>query len=292
MLLSTPFGSSMRRFGPLKAIDVLSSAGFEALDFSFYMTKYLRENPLSKDDFLNIRAHAEEKGLVFNQAHAPFPTSDADPVKNQQCFEEVVKSMREASYLGAPIIVVHPMQHLTYLDEGNPERLFEMNMAFYNALKPYCEEYNVKIALENMWQHRGKKIMHSVCSRPEEFNRYLDALDREWFVGCLDVGHAFLVCEDVDDFIEKLGTDRLKALHVHDVDGIVDSHTLPYYGNVEWNRVMKALAKIGYTGDFTLEADGFFAGNPDELLPSALRHMAETGNYLIQKIEAYQKEYR
>lgn len=289
MLLSTPFGSSMKRFGPKKAIDVLAAAGFEALDFSFYMTKYLRENPLSKEDFLSIRAYAEEKGVVFNQAHAPFPSSNLDPVKNQQCLEDVISSIRHASYLGAPVIVVHPMQHLTYLDEGNPERLFEMNMEFYNALKPYCEEYNIKIALENMWQHRGSKIMHSTCSRPEEFNRYLDSLDREWFVGCLDVGHAFLVCEDVDVFIEKMGANRLKALHVHDVDGIVDSHTLPFYGNIEWERVIKALARIGYTGDLTLEADGFFGRNPDELLPSALRHMVETGKYLMKKFDDCKK---
>lgn len=292
MILSTAFGTLMTRFGYEKAIDLLAETGFDAIDFTFSSSNFLGTSENPKEEFSRIRAYAEEKGLFFNQAHAPFPSSNADPVRNREIFDMIVTTLRHASYLGVPHIIVHPVQHLTYIEEGNPEKLFEMNVEFYNSLKPYCEEYNIKIALENMWQHRGgRKIVHSTCSRPEEFNRYLDALDSKWFIGCLDVGHAFLVCEDIDVFIEKMGANRLKALHVHDVDGIVDSHTLPYYGHVEWNRVTKALAKIGYTGDFTFEADGFFFRNPNDLLPMALRHMAETGKYLIEKIDGYSKDF-
>ena len=289
MLLSSSIDYLLSKYQIEKAIDIMSSAGFDAMDFSFG-ERYC--NPETdginfKEHFLNMKSLAQEKGLCFNQAHAPTPSSHADPLKNQKLFENIVRSIRNASYLGIPIIVVHPVQHLTYANEGIPEQLFEMNMNFYKSLEPYCEEYNIKIAVENMWQYNGKKIVHSTCSRPQEFNQYIDELNSPWFVGCFDTGHAFLVCETPAEFIRSMGSPRLHALHVHDVDGIVDSHTLPYQGLINWDTTMKALAEIGYKGDLTYEAGGFLSRTPVELYSSAMRHMAETGRYLIRKFQDY-----
>ena len=148
-----------------------------------------------------------------------------------------------------------------------------------------AKENNIKIAIENMWQcYPNRKIWHSTCSKPEEFIKYIDTLDSKWIVGCLDIGHCALVCEEPDLFIEKLGH-RLKALHVHDVDGFNDSHTIPYFGVVQWDKVTKALAKIGYTGDFTFETDTFINNPPKELVPIASKMLAETGRYLIEQIK-------
>ena len=166
-----------------EAIDLMADAGFDAIDFSFHLrSEYYNadtDGELGRIRFTEWRKRAEALGLVFNQAHAPEGSSFTDMDRTVQRFHEIRRAIRNASYLGVPIIVVHPVQHLPYCEAGVPEQLFEMNMKFYSALKPYCEEYNIKIALENMWQHRGRKIVHSTCSRPEEFNRYLDALDKD-----------------------------------------------------------------------------------------------------------------
>ena len=37
---------------------------------------------------------------------------------------------------------------IVFEKDGVPEQLFEINMDFYNRLKPYCEEYGIKVALE------------------------------------------------------------------------------------------------------------------------------------------------
>jgi hypothetical protein len=88
---------------------------------------------------------------------------------------------------------------------------------------------------------------------------------------------------------KKLGNKRLQCLHVHDVDGTNDSHTLPFYGTVNWDKVMKALADIDYKGELTFEADSFMDNKPDMLLPECARLMAETGKYLVSKFESYKK---
>lgn len=119
------------------------------------------------------------------RAYEPRASSFADAEKTEKRFAEIVRAMKYAAVLGAKVMVAHPCRRLTYEDEGVPERLFEMNMDFYRRIKPYCEEYGIRVALENMWQSLGmNKISHSTCSRPEEFIKYLDALDGEWFTAC------------------------------------------------------------------------------------------------------------
>lgn len=270
-----------------EAVEIAAAAGFDALDFSFKYEKFYGQDTdgdAFKQIFLRLRDLAEEKNLCFNQAHAPMHSSYLDQKETDKMFGHIVRSMRNASYLGIDSIVVHPKQHLNYAEDGVPEKLFEMNMDFYNRLKPYCEEFNIKVAIENMWQQpAGKKINHSVCSRPEEFIRYIDELNSEWFVACLDIGHACLVCENPANFIRQLETKRLKNLHVHDVDGIEDLHTAPYMGIVDWDSVVSALKEIGYDGDFTYEVGNVLINLPKEVFPSGVRHIAEIGRYLMRK---------
>ena len=288
MLLSSSHSQFARKMSTEEAIDLMADAGFDAIDFSFHLkSEYYSEDTdgaIGRNRFTEWRKRAEARGLVFNQAHAPEGSSFTDMDKTVKRFHEIRRAIRNASYLGVPIIVVHPVQHLPYCEAGVPEQLFEMNMKFYGALKPYCEEYGVRIALENMWQQPNGKIDHSTCSRPEEFVRYVDALSSEWFVACLDIGHAPLVGVDPCELIRALGRNRLRALHVHDVDGIDDLHTLPYFSKIHWDSVCKALKEIGYEGDLTFEAGGFVNPLPKELSAPAAKFMVATGRHLIDKI--------
>lgn len=291
MKVSQSNGSYLEKFSDEKVIDIMVEAGFDAIDFGFFKEQYYNEGTdgaAGKEKFLNLRKYAEDKGIYFNQAHAPFPTSTKEDKETEEIFKDVVRSMRNASYLGIKDIVVHPKQHLTYMDDGVPEQLFEQNVEFYNKLKPYCEEYNIRVCLENMWQgYRfigGWRVVDSVCSKPDEFIRYVDALDSKWFGACLDIGHCMLVHEKPADFIRKLGN-RLVALHVHDVDGMDDLHTIPYHGGMgDWDNIAKALREINYTGDFTMEVVYFLEKLPLELYPVASKMIAETGRHIANKI--------
>ena len=279
---------------PLKnAIDIMADAGFDAIDFSAGKEEDYGDSH-NKEYYLEMKKYAESKGLIFNQAHAPTPSAVASEEESKIKFKNIVGAMRNASYLGVKNIVVHPIKFLYYDFGENTERLFELNMEFYTRLIPYCEEYGIHVALENLWQTEKVgwgKINHSVCSRPEEFIRYIDTLNNDCFVACLDIGHAQLVCENIPNFIKALGNKRLKALHVHDVDGIIDSHDPPYFGVVDWDRVLKALVEVGYSGDFTFEVCGeFFKSKLIELSPVYMRLIADTGRFLLDKYNKYKKE--
>ena len=280
MILSTKTGFLDKIYGIKDAIAIIADAGFDAIDFSMDSAEY-GSDVHSKEYYTELRKYAESKGVYFNQAHGPDGSSFADEERNKKRFQEVIFTIRHAALLGAENIIIHPCQHMDYYKQGNAERLFEYNMEFYRKLIPYCEEYGIKVAIENMWQY-PKMISHSTCSRPDEFIRYIDELSSEWIVGCLDIGHSVLVREDPAEFIRKLGNKRLKCLHVHDVDGNDDLHTLPYFGITDWESVMSALAEIDYKGDFTYEADGFLQDKPKELLPDFVKLMEKTGRYMIK----------
>ena len=288
------------RFGLERTVDILAECGFDGIDFSaFHEEFYTDAHPASY--YTDLRARAEAKGIAFMQAHAPFNSSRADDdAWNEKRFGEIVYAMKNASLLGVRDIVVHPCQHLTFWEVGNPERLFEINMAFYRRLLPYAEEYGIRICTENMYQQEGVIVQHSTCSKPEEMIRYFDEINHPLFGCCLDVGHTVLVREDPSCFARTLGADRLTCMHVHDVDGMHDNHTIPYFGaiyewdshmggytgGVNWERFMRELAHIGYKGDLTFEADRFFLPLPEENTADASRFMAAMGRYLIGVFDA------
>ncbi len=290
MLLSTQNQDLLRMFGFEKAVTILKNAGFDAYDMSlFYMFTDAENCELNTENCRErakeMRNFADAIGLPCNQAHAPFASSKGDE-QDEWRFETIVRSMEIASILGAKCIVVHPKKHLDYMTQK--QELWDMNMAFYKRLLPYCEQFGITVALENMWHYNPKTehIADSVCSRPEEFLAYLEALNSPWLVACLDIGHAALTDEDIPTFIRTLGKKHLQALHVHDVDFKKDRHTLPYMMDIAWAPVLDALAEIGYEGDLTFEADVFIRKLPAPLVETGVKFMADVGRYMVDTVKA------
>lgn len=287
MKLITTTDIPQYHFGLEAAVDMIADAGYDGIDFSaFREEQYTDAHPESF--YTELRARAEARGVPFVQAHAPFHFDSFRGVEDTPARKKaVIQAMRHASLLGVEKIVVHPLHHLPYRDEGIAEQLFELSVGFYRELLSYAEAWGITIATENMYHKHRTMITHSVCSRPEEMIRMYEEINHPLFTCCLDVGHTYLVRSEVTDFIRKLGKDRLTCLHVHDVDTEADLHTLPYFGQVEWDRVMGALAQIGYEGNLTYEADyGFMFRLPNVLLPDAEKFMAAVGRHLIATFKA------
>jgi len=282
MLLSANMIRIHDAFGMKETFDLFAEAGIQGIDFNNDVREY-HTDVHDEAFYRELKEYAGQKGIAICQAHAPFPSSSADEEKSEAIFADIVRGMRNAARLGAPMIVVHPCTHLDYTVEGNPEKLFQYNLDFYRRLIPYAREFGIRIAIENI----GRT---SVTSTPERLCLLYDTLNDPVFTVCFDVGHCLLEGVDPADAIRKLG-DRLAdgCTHVHDNNGTTDEHTLPYYGKVEWESVMKALAEIGYRGDLNYEASGFIKDIPTELRPDGLRYMAKVGHYLVSRFAYYQK---
>lgn len=288
MLLSTQISNVVGRLGFEEGISLLHRVGYDALDLSLF--------EMVRDDSRYVagdwralcrerRAFADKCGIVFNQSHAPFAFKWADArVAEEIAKPRIVDSIEISAIMGVKIAVVHPIHHTPY--KGHEDELREINLAYYRSLIPVAREFGVKIAMENMWQIEVKRrcISDDVGSRAAELAGYIDAIDSEWVVACLDVGHSSLVGEEAQDAIRTLGHDRLRALHIHDNDYQGDRHTIPFLGNMDWNAIMAALADIDYQGEFTYEADAFLRHFPLDYLERAAKFMEQGGRYLLSKL--------
>ena len=272
-------------FGIEGGVSRLIDAGFDAIDYSFFGDISFCHGKDGLALARKLRKMAEDRGVVFNQAHAPFGGGyDNYTTKLIPTFPDVFEF---CSALGVKHIVVHPLQRGRYY--GHEEELFNMNMDFYSSLVPLSERTGVKICIENMWQtHLIKKvIVDDVCADPYELCKYYDTLnDPRHFTVCLDIGHVALSGREPEDAVKIIGHDRLGALHVHDVDYVSDLHTLPGTARVDHYAVARALGEIDYKGEYTLEADNFLVNYSNEHKPIAAKFMADTARHFANVVDS------
>ncbi len=265
MKISTQTDVAAKYLGEEKAIELIAKSGFDAWDFSmFTMCDYdwdkncLRPNshPLAGNNYLafarRLKQIGLDNGIVCNQSHAPFPAR-CKPIRDH--FKRAIECTAEA---GGEICIIHPDNYKSA--EENAEMYFE--------LLPFAKEHSVKIATENMWCWNAEKdeACAAACSHHDDFKAHLDAVNDDFLVACLDIGHAEMkgLGTTSELMIHTLG-DKLQALHIHDNDMWHDSHQIPFSMNIDFTKVIKALKEIGYKGYLTLEADNYLkkfdAGN-------------------------------
>ncbi|MBE6612540.1 MAG: sugar phosphate isomerase/epimerase [Ruminococcaceae bacterium] len=284
-----------RKYGAEKAIEILKNAGFEGIDFSVNWPVdsgvFAESDEAVIAHFKELRALVDKAGLYVTQTHTPFPTYVADPARDLLIREAVRKALIGSAVLGAKYAIVHPpiMADNRYGSKSAENKALAME--FYGSLIPTLDEWNISIAVENMWHTDPvkKTICPTTCSSAEELCDYVDTLNGmckngDRFVVCMDVGHTNLSARDMDvrEYVNLLGH-RLKALHVHDTDGVHDLHTAPGFGNVDWEAFCLGLRDIGYDGDFTFEANCFDNNFDPELMPDAERLLYRIGRNLCDK---------
>ena len=254
MRISTEIGSIAELIGEERAVEFVAKAGFDAWDFSMFDMCENKNgvlvptnHPTAQSNYLafarKLRQIGLDNGIICNQGHAPFPSSP----KSADYLKRAIECIAEA---GGKICIIHPMNN------GTPEENAEM----YLELLPFAKEHNVKIATENMWNW-SKFTNHSkfaACATPESFNAHLDAVNDDYFVACLDIGHAEMKGSKTNavEMIKGLGK-RLAALHIHDNDKWHDDHQIPFSMKIDFVPIVKALKEIDYDGYFTLEASRY-----------------------------------
>lgn len=278
MKISTEINSSAKKIGEEKAIEYIAKAGFDAWDFSMFrmidynwdtQKMYQSSHPLASREYLafarKLRRTGLDCGIRCNQSHAPFPSDGIMPY-----LKRAIECTAEA---GGKICVIHPCNLKT------PEENAEM----FAELLPFAKEYGVKIATENMWNWDNEKneATPAACSSPENFTEHLNALNDDYFVACLDIGHAEMrgLNTSAPDMIYTLGS-KLQALHIHDNDLHHDSHQIPFSMKIDFKKIVKALKDTGYNGFLTLEADRYLEPYLADNIFDGIRNLKDAASKL------------
>ena len=286
MIFSNQTAFLSEKYGLERAVEMMIEAGYPAIDITMWDTKSCPFTDDYREVAARLRDMADEKGVSFIQAHAPFGGGYDNYINN--LIPLFPRAFEFCKLLGIRDIVVHPIMKGHYY--GYEAEHFDMNMKFYRAIAPLARTNGVRIAIENMWDRHPKtgRICDHVCADPHELVRYYDTLNApEIFTVCLDLGHVALCGREPEDAVRIIGRERLGCIHAHDVDYVSDLHTLPGAARINWDNVCRALGEIDYTGSFNMEADEFFRGFMEEHYPAVARFMADTARCLANKIDLY-----
>jgi len=288
MRVSVDIGDIREKVGLYRAIELIAEAGFDALDFSFCGFEDAPE--LADEGYIEeakkIRAFLDQKNIVCNQAHAPFNLVFGEKYDlGERKYLEIVRSMEVASILGAKNIIVHAVK-MPYECLNDREYFMKAQYEYYMTLKPYCQKFGIKIAIENVYRTDHKRSGFKGDFRtPEELCRIIDMLGHEDFCVCIDVGHTSLVGYEPEEFIGLMKKGYVGALHVHDTNYKGDLHVLPYTALLNWENIMTALKSIEYDGDLTFEIACAIARFPRELLGDTLYFVNKVGRHLASLTE-------
>ena len=275
--------SVAKLFGDHKAIELIKQAGFDAVDYSYYYEMECDE--ILGDHYRkyaeDVRAQLDHLGISCNQAHAPFTFRygmNSDP--SEPKYLHMTRAIESASILGAKNIIVHAISVPEDVD-------FEAyNIEYYRSFIPYCEAFNIHVAVENLFKNDTKRNrIIGMIGSPQELNSIVKKINSPWIVACVDVGHAALTGYEPEEFISRIDPHILKCLHIQDNDYLGDRHMLPYLEKLNWDAIMTSLKKSGYDGELTFEIVKYLQKFPKELVLDALQFAAAIGKHLISIYE-------
>lgn len=258
---------------PAEAVRFFEGTGFRYLDYDFCNVIWEPDHPFMGEDWMRqiveARQAADTLGFSFVQAHAPTCVI-GDGMDVEWEFLAAKRAIEACGYLGIRNMVMHSgcFSEIKY-PEGQ-QQYFQATYRFFKRLIPYMEANNVSILLENTTSRHWADRVYG-CITAQDLNELIAYFDHPLFGAGWDVGHAHLDALDQHEQIMTLGK-NLKALHIHDNDGMKDHHTLPFTGTMNFDSLMRGLIETGYEGFFTFESGNFLKYNRDPALTGPLAH--------------------
>ena len=231
--LSTPSGDALTR----EFFKSCAEAGISHIEISV-------SNELSKRlDYKKIKEWADEYGIVLWSFHLPFwPFSEIDiskPELAEGSVEYLKGYIEKASKIGINKFIIHA--------SGEPiaesERPLKMETAKKSLalLADYADRFDSKIAVENLPRtclgRNSSDIKELLSAHPS-------------LVSCFDTNH--LLCQDFSEYLDDVG-EKIVTLHVSDYDFKDERHWLPYEGKIDWQKMLKKLKDISYSGIWLYE---------------------------------------
>ncbi len=307
MKISVMSGGIADRFGLERGYAMIRETGFDAIDFNMLddlepsdirAGKYrgsVYDLPLEKilEKLAPEFEQQKKNGITVTQAHAPFPAHTPQYPEVYEYMPMVYeKFIRLCVAMDCKRCVIHGINYIPSAPQDTPEKIDELNWKLFSGLIPLLKETGVIVCVENLFvaysTPRGVNYNPGHCSHAEKAAKFIDDLNQlagqECFGLCLDTGHLNLMRLDPVDYITTLGK-RIKAMHIHDNNGMTDQHLAPYNGNIPWIRYLTALRDVGYDGDLSFETFNQIAYiKEDELVPSQLQAISAIGRLFRKRI--------
>ena len=251
----------------------LRAAGFSHLDLAFDYCIQKPDYPFMTEDYeawaISLRQKAEALGLTFTHAHAPFSADRRGAL--------VEKTLRCTALLGIRYLVVHPIWKNAEGTIVDPEDFLSVNVEAIRPLLSLAEQYGVILLTEN--------LLWGASIRPSVISELVRRVNSPFFGWCYDTGHAHSEGEALTALLDCSSAPL--SLHIQDNHGAHrDEHLIPGDGTLDFATCFSLLKKIGYAGDFVLEAHHQSVEAPDSERDAILSRLYERSVYWKSVMEA------
>jgi sugar phosphate isomerase/epimerase len=179
--------------------------------------------------------------------------TDPDPHYRAIRREHTKRSLRLAQSLGAPHITTEPGGLL-----APGQTRGDATAIFYDELMP-CLEVAEQCGVGLLIEPEPELLIE----RFDEYLEFVDRIDSSRLGLNFDIGHAFCVGEDPQDWVAKMAPHTVHY-HLEDIaPSRVHAHLIPGHGAIDFDATLTAIAATGYDGWLTVELYPY-AESPDE----------------------------
>jgi sugar phosphate isomerase/epimerase len=176
--------------------------------------------------------------------------------------EHTKRALKLAKEIGAPNITTEPGGHLT------PEQSWDEGARlFYEELMP-CVELAEQLEVLLLIEPEPDLLIE----RFGEYLKFMERIKSHWVGLNFDVGHAYCVSEDPQDWIAPMAP-YTKHYHFEDIAPTrVHKHLIPGHGAIDFDATLRAIAATGYDGWITVELYPYI-DNPDDAAREAYAYL-------------------
>lgn len=196
-------------------------------------------------NFSKLKEWSDKYGIILWSFHLPFYPFDEIDISKPEIAKNSVQYLKSYIEKGSKIGIDKYVIHASGEPIDDEERSVRMQTAktSLKELAEYAEKYGSKVVVENL----PRTCLGKNSSELLELVSVDSSLR-----ACFDTNH--LLGQDYVEFIKAIG-DKIVTTHVSDYDFKDERHWLPGEGKIDWQRLIRALNEVGYSGVWLYEID-------------------------------------
>ena len=257
-----------------QAIEKAAELGFSRVDFNAdgranYPGTFTPERVQA------IRALATQHSITIGiHSLSAVNMAEITPVMAAAADEYARQNVELAAALGGTHVVFHGGFHFS----SDVDARFEASIARLKLAVQLAEARGIELHFENHNAEPEHAEIRYIPHTVSEIQRFLGAVSSPKLRWACNVGHAMLVPDGFEGFLNAFGADLIGHVRLHDTNGLWEEHFRPGEGGgiVDFRHVFTTLHQAGYRGPFSIDF-----GRPEEKA-----HWRDTWAALLSEIEA------
>lgn len=178
--------------------------------------------------------------------------AEITPVMHAAADEYLRQNFALASALGCGYVICHGGYHFS----ADREQRMTTAIERMRRATAWAAELGLDIYFENHNKEPDQAEIHYMPRDVAETRRFFTAIRSPRFKWAFNVAHAHQVPDGFDGFLGAFGVENIGQVRLNDTHGRYEEHLLPGQGLVDFRRVFRRLADLGYTGTYTLDFGG------------------------------------